>query len=185
MKFRRLTGSLLAVLFVIAGCSDSEKQPEFDLTGCDNVGFEPVTKMAFWDHPWYDFILMSGQSIEEPVTYLDLQFYKKAGSQPAIGKTGKLAVDIDPNDCGTCVIISTKCVEGICEELYFAGEGEINITSWGAAKGETFSGSLNNAVFYQIEPDGMYYKYKDNGKIWCVPNYEFSTEIQSVHDYSN
>ena len=153
---------LVFVLGLLAACNHKNEPASY----CTYSGFEPETKLAFWDHPWYDFVLMSGLSSEEPVTYLDMQFYKNYGSRPELGKTGKLSIDVDPNNCGTCLVISTNCVAGICKELYFAGEGEFEITKWGH-KGEVFSGSLKDAVFFQIEPDeNGYYRYVENGKIW-------------------
>ena len=170
---------MVAALFAVSCDNKSENDvPSY----CDMNGFTPKTEMAFWDHPWYDFILMSGSSTSEPVTFLDMQFYKSYGSQPNLGKIGKIKLDVDPNDCGACLIISTNCVSGICESLYFAGEGELNISSWGQ-DGEKFSGELKDAVFFEIEIDESgYYRYKDDGKIWCLQKYDFDTTIQSVKE---
>jgi hypothetical protein len=180
MKKSCLCCLALIIGLLVASCNNKEPK-----SYCTYNGFEPETKLAFWDHPWYDFILMSGipsNSNNEAVTYLDMQFYKDYGSRPKLGKTGKFTIDVDPNNCGTCLVISTNCVAGICKELYFAGEGDFEIDKWGN-KGETFSGSLKNAVFFQIEPDeNGYYRYMDEGKIWCVDDYVFETTVQSVYD---
>ena len=94
--------------------------------------------------------------------------------------TGSYSLDgINYKDCGLCLLAGTGCDGGQnCSKVFYASEGTVNVTSLGAAEGETLAGLLEGVVFEEVTIAEDYTSTPvSGGDTWCFNEYAFNETI--------
>jgi len=111
-------------------------------------------------------------------TRLTIDFYFPLG---AIDDSQNLTLTGEGLDtCATCVFTKRDCGALICQTSLMAQSGQLTITAMGDT-GEPFSGSLNSAVFAEVDIDAATQQTTvvPGGVTWCIDSYEFSLQVTS------
>ena len=93
---------------------------------------------------------------------------------------GNYSLDgINYKDCGLCLLAGTGCSsDGQCSKLFYASEGNVDVTSVGKVEGETLAGALQGVVFEEVTIAEDYTSTPvAGGETWCFNDYSFSAAI--------
>ncbi len=154
---------------------------------CDYDTFSPVTVEAATYSPTYATILYTGKKAEDDPTdyviveiYYDMNGAHSTVTEPGVYPLGQ-GTNSDYSTCADCVLVylNYDYYEGTYDKVFFAAEGNLNVTSLELTEGTTFEGTLDDVTLVEvIIGDGFLLTPVPDGETYCLDNHPFSTLLE-------
>ena len=144
-----------------------------DLSTCDVNGFTPVFQIV--DNEIYQgnrYATYYGLNATDDV--LRMEFFgdtnPPAAFAPGTIQIGALAIDQNYSSCANCVLVVNDA-----DQIFFAVDGQINITQFGTADGDVYAGTLTNVVLQEVTiASGTFVSTPvPGGDLWCIDSMPF------------
>jgi hypothetical protein len=147
-------------------------------TTCDYTGYTAVSEDAYQAQT--DLVYEGLSSTAATTDIFSVQLYGGTTFGGATSTGQYTILDESYADCGNCILIYDDCGSASCSKTFLATSGTMDITSYPAAVGGTFSATLTNMVFEEVTVDSTTFESTKvpNGETWCVNNYSFSEVTQ-------
>ena len=140
---------------------------------CDLTGIQADRSFAEVTDFGLQHVAMRGNEESFVITQLFAEF--GAPQTP-----GRYALDgINYRDCGLCLIAQRGCLNGQCEQTFYADEGTVVITEIGDGR---LSGYFENVVFHEvnIDPNTHVSTRLPDGDSWCMEPFSFDAPMKAI-----
>lgn len=156
-------------------CGDDIDQ---NCDGDNSIGFTADgTEAAEYDGAYEVLFYMAPSSDSVPRDNFEIEVWEAPGS------TYPGTYTISPTDnyvnCSTCVLVYTNCdAAGICDKIFFANEGAVNVTAYGTVGGR-FTGTVSNVTLQEVTIDEQTFVSTPvpGGDQWCIDSFSFDAPI--------
>lgn len=142
------------------------------LASCDRQGFTPTGEAAERDFE-LEVLFYTGANATER---FNVDFYFSLGATDGAQQIAFSGEGLDT--CAECVFLRTGCGSLLCETTFMAQTGTLTIEAMGG-EGESFVGSLQDAVFREVEIDSGTQETTvvTDGASWCLDDYTFDVTV--------
>ena len=163
---------------------DGTENPEE--VACTTSGFNTIMQQATQDNSDSSkplFVYQAREEDMEPYTEFQIASFQ---ASPYNGPTGPGQYSLTGSnyeDCSLCILIVSGCDSNYsCDQIFFADEGELNITRL-SNQGGPFLAELSNAVLREVTLDPQTYRSTPivGGETWCIDNLSISAGVRVVN----
>lgn len=150
-------------------------QPDAAPGACDTTGFVSVADDGFVKSSDGTVGIVSQTTLASPVDTLELDLLPLTGSAVTVGKRALSADDASYDTCKTCVLIRTKCDDGLanCAKTFMAKSGSVGVTTFGGKDG-AFEATVDVAMVEVTIDNENKTTPVAGGKTWCLTAHKVS-----------
>ena len=133
---------------------------------CEKDGIEIISTEVTVEE--YGLQIRAVTSEMAPIDNLIIRLYSGRATAPT--ETGTVVMDgVNYKDCGICPLIMSDCtVRGACTKVFYASQGEIDITS---LEDNRFTATLRNLVFDHVTVSDSLSIPVEDGDQWCLNDF--------------
>jgi len=170
--------ALGVALALVAGCDDDSSStsvdagPDAATATCKSQGFSPTTETVERDSD-LEVLFYTGTTTSERLT---IDFYFSIGATDGPQTVTFTGEGLDT--CAVCLMLHTDCGSLTCMHSLMVQEGTLSIAEMGAV-GESFRGTLDSAVFREVDIDSSTQKTTlvPDGQSRCVDDYAIDIAV--------